>query len=310
MTAPIESAAILYDAMDAVAKFSELVITELFVGPQYKDARYGIRRLAKDFNPAYWQVAAYQYSTGQTLRPQDKRLAFDFARHVAALAAPATVDRNAVLEEAATLIDRKVASYDANMGMTDPDTGTREYPGEGAEWVHEMDELAEEIRALKSAAPVSVPQPAAPKGYVLALQTVVELPDGKKELGYTLLSGVGIFQTREEVSAAIAELSLPLGWVSMTTDQLLPGWMLPDAPAVAQPAAQGAALDAARWRYSMEFQDAGGDQPQAIIEMWRKVTAEGRLKPTRAEYEAATDAAIAAARTPVEQSTDKPAEGM
>lgn len=67
------------------------------------------------------------------------------------------------------------------------------------------------------------------EGYVLALQTVVKMPDGGNELGYTLLDGVGIFKTAQDVSDSIAELSLPLGWVSMTTHQLLPGWMLPAA---------------------------------------------------------------------------------
>lgn len=66
-------------------------------------------------------------------------------------------------------------------------------------------------------------------GYVLALQTVVEMPGGKKELGYTLLDGVGVFTDHQEVSNAIAALSLPLGWVSMKTSQLLPGWMTPEA---------------------------------------------------------------------------------
>lgn len=61
-----------------------------------------------------------------------------------------TIVRDAALEEAAALIDRKVRSYDDDMGSTDPETGTREYPGDGAEWVHEMDELAEEIRMRKS----------------------------------------------------------------------------------------------------------------------------------------------------------------
>lgn len=64
------------------------------------------------------------------------------------------------------------------------------------------------------------------EGYVLAKQTVVEMPNGcPKELGYTLLDGVGVFKTAEEVHKVISILSLPLGWVSMRVDQLLPGWM-------------------------------------------------------------------------------------
>jgi len=71
---------------------------------------------------------------------------------------------------------------------------------------------------------------AVPEGWVLALQTVVEMPDGGKELGYTLLSDVGIFTSAQEVMGGIAELKLPLGWVAMSASQLLPGWMLPVAP--------------------------------------------------------------------------------
>lgn len=79
MTAPTESAAILtnYNAMDAIAKYAELVIAELFTDPKYKAARHDIRRLAKDFNPAYWQVA-----------------------HTPSAAPVVLVDRNAVQEAA------------------------------------------------------------------------------------------------------------------------------------------------------------------------------------------------------------------
>lgn len=53
------------------------------------------------------------------------------------------------------------------------------------------------------------------------------------------------------------------------------------------------ARDAARYRFMMSFQD-GGEQPEEILMMWRKVIAEHRLTPTRADYESAIDAAIAA----------------
>lgn len=83
----------------------------------------------------------------------------------------------------------------------------------------------------------SFPRPAVQEkfpdtGFVLAKETVVSMPDGSNELGYTLIQGVGIFSSAQEVHSAIAELSLPLGWVSMTTGQLLPGWMLPAQPDV------------------------------------------------------------------------------
>jgi hypothetical protein len=90
---------------------------------------------------------------------------------------------------------------------------------------HEL--LKEEIDKL-IAAPVVERQPA----YVLAKQTVIEVPgQERKELGYTLFDGIGVFLGRDEVHAAIGELGLPIGWVSMTVDQLLPGYMMPiDGP--------------------------------------------------------------------------------
>lgn len=56
------------------------------------------------------------------------------------------------------------------------------------------------------------------------------------------------------------------------------------------------AVDAKRWRLSMDWQDRS-DQPESILAMWRKVYAEHRLKPAREEYEAAIDAAIASMAT-------------
>jgi hypothetical protein len=89
-------------------------------------------------------------------------------------------------------------------------------------------EAADELRAVlaQEAGPVVERQG---YGYVLAKQTAVEVPgQERKELGYTLFDGIGVFHTREEVHAAIAELGLPIGWVSMTVDQLLPGYMMPE----------------------------------------------------------------------------------
>ena len=66
------------------------------------------------------------------------------------------------------------------------------------------------------------------EGFVLAKQCAVDVPGSeRKELGYLLFDRIGVFRTREEVHAAIAELGLPLGWVSMTVEQLLPGYRMP-----------------------------------------------------------------------------------
>jgi hypothetical protein len=332
--------------------------------------------------------AAYQYSTGQKLRPQDKKLAFDFARHVAALAAPATVDRNAVLEKTASVVmglmdlrgffkgvphkqvrifgmelrndlDVRLKAFTQPVAAPDikqmvnrflgwplpktfgPDCGIAFDGRKDDEWnknkpwpigtnlltadeakamfeyVLEAESraalaahLSEPVAAVRSFgetqyaltsnylrpyADPKLAQPATAPAPASVPQPVV--PEGIPTTGYRLVRAAAVDWLMRHCRSSCERAGLCTNQGEIA------------APAVAQPAAQGEALDAARWRYSMEFQDAGGDQPQVIIEMWRKVIAEGRLKPTRAEYEAATDAAIAA-RTQAEQSTDKPAEGV
>ncbi|MBF8177213.1 hypothetical protein [Herminiimonas contaminans] len=70
--------------------------------------------------------------------------------------------RDAALEEgiekAAKLIEQKVQDYVDDHGIYDRDTGAVEFPGDGEIYVGEMTELAEDIRALKSAAPTAQPQ--------------------------------------------------------------------------------------------------------------------------------------------------------
>lgn len=48
--------------------------------------------------------------------------------------------------KAALFIERKADTYDAEHGTTDTATGTREYPGDGAEHYNELMELADELR--------------------------------------------------------------------------------------------------------------------------------------------------------------------
>jgi hypothetical protein len=59
-------------------------------------------------------------------------------------------ERDAGLELAAQWVEKRAADYDAEHGATDPETGTREYPGDGAEYVYELEEIAEGIRALSA----------------------------------------------------------------------------------------------------------------------------------------------------------------
>lgn len=50
------------------------------------------------------------------------------------------------LRLAADFIEQKATNYDAEHGNTDPSTGHREYPGDGAEYYNEMMELADDLR--------------------------------------------------------------------------------------------------------------------------------------------------------------------
>ncbi|MBP9032604.1 MAG: DUF551 domain-containing protein [Pseudomonadales bacterium] len=59
------------------------------------------------------------------------------------------------IDAAARLVEQRLADYDAEHGSTDSDTGAREYPGTGDEYVCELAEIAEAIRGL-------APPPAAP----------------------------------------------------------------------------------------------------------------------------------------------------
>ena len=126
-----------------------------------------------------------------------------------------------------------------------PEPEPHEYPHISKE---EYAELAALAVQREGRACMALRQPAGQEQWVLAKETVVEFPDSRLDLGYMLLGGVGVFNSFEEVSATIAEFKLPLGWVAMTLEQLLPGAMMSvhtpvdpvSQPAPAQPvAAQG-----------------------------------------------------------------------
>lgn len=54
------------------------------------------------------------------------------------------------IELAARFLEKRLNDYCAEHGVTDPDTGTVEYPGNGDEYVYEMEEIIEGVRALAS----------------------------------------------------------------------------------------------------------------------------------------------------------------
>ncbi|WP_341706490.1 hypothetical protein [Halopseudomonas sp.] len=61
--------------------------------------------------------------------------------------APAAQDV-AGLELAAKYVEQRAEDYDRDHGLTEPDTGYRTYPGDGAEYMEELDNIAAGIRAL------------------------------------------------------------------------------------------------------------------------------------------------------------------
>ena len=59
---------------------------------------------------------------------------------------------NLGIDDAAKWLDKRADDYDSEHGSTDPDTGTREYPGDGLDYINELRENADSIRELKRAA--------------------------------------------------------------------------------------------------------------------------------------------------------------
>lgn len=64
----------------------------------------------------------------------------------ASLAKRDLIKQSEGLRLAADFIEQKATDYDAEHGSTDPSTGHREYPGDGADYYNEMIELADDLR--------------------------------------------------------------------------------------------------------------------------------------------------------------------
>lgn len=58
--------------------------------------------------------------------------------------------------------------------------------------------------------------------YVIAKQTVIEMEGQPNELGYTLYDGTALFKTCIDAQEAIRNVGLPLGWVVIRLQQIIP----------------------------------------------------------------------------------------
>jgi hypothetical protein len=76
---------------------------------------------------------------------------------------------NAGVKAASDKVKSIVADYDEQHGSTDPDTGMREYPGNGEEWVGQMMELIEDFTGIVAPAALK----AQPRGVVLPPENTV-----------------------------------------------------------------------------------------------------------------------------------------
>lgn len=59
------------------------------------------------------------------------------------------------IELTARFVEKRLHDYVSEHGSTDPETGTVEYPGNGEEYVYELEEIIEGIRELASPAPAA-----------------------------------------------------------------------------------------------------------------------------------------------------------
>lgn len=89
------------------------------------------------------------------LMPHNREQAEEFLRLAIAEAerfgvTPPTSVVPAGLEQAARWVEQRRDSYIENHGSVDPGTGVTEFPGYGAEYVEELDEIAEGIRSLSA----------------------------------------------------------------------------------------------------------------------------------------------------------------
>ncbi len=59
------------------------------------------------------------------------------------------------LEAAAKWVEKRLNNYVSEHGSYDPSTGVTEFPGNGDEYVYELEEIIEGIRSLRTSPPAS-----------------------------------------------------------------------------------------------------------------------------------------------------------
>lgn len=189
------------------------------------------------------------------------------------------VEWNAAIESVATLIEKKVADYDAEHGNTDPDTGAREYPGDGDEWVGQMYELAEEIRALSSALSQQSAEPVAkPKKFELTQEMRDALAKAADAgLSYAEMPGGSImFINRGEPPEDSTDLDCPHCGGSGHKDDVAPpsdsGYKVPEGVSAALHAALLSSENLTRLR--MAFEETKNNICQLLRDAWKLLDGE------------------------------------
>lgn len=130
-------------------------------GAQARAFQYVLAALApSDAEPDTDEAAidALRHKAFRSNSEADRQAYFDAVskwfqhRHYRRMAHPDS-SSEAVMEDgielAARYVETRLNDYCAEHGFTDPDTGTVEYPGNGEEYVYELEDIIEGIRALK-----------------------------------------------------------------------------------------------------------------------------------------------------------------
>ena len=143
------------------------------VATLHGDGHWTWKKPRHDHDPAFWKMDVFAAPVAAQASEPVARVDYSARGNIAWLFGPqlpdgtelypapqpsAAVVRDAALEEAAKWVDKRRGDFDAENGHTDPDTGAFEY-GRGAhaaakgEYSGELAEIADAIRALKSAPP-------------------------------------------------------------------------------------------------------------------------------------------------------------